>query len=133
MFCLLQLVKGSSFQVGHRFYYWDQYKSNDLYVEKKHALFKEELKEYNYLSLKFYQNKLVPKVMKYIDTNKVKRMRARAVGAFKYFEELKREIESDSRIQFNHLLSICLYTDYSDLCTDFSKSFRALTALCYNL
>ena len=49
----------------------------------------------------------------------VKRMRAGIDG-------LKYEIEPGSTITFNHLLSLSLYTDNTLLCTDFSKSFRAL-------
>ena len=31
-----------------------------------------------------------------------------------------------SKITKHHLLALCLYTDFSDLCTDFSQSFRLL-------
>ena len=84
--------------------------------------------EYAYLSSKHYQTELVPKVLKFSLTNKVKRMQIRTIAAYQYLTELKYEINSESKITFNHLLSLCLYTDYSDLSTDFSRSFRSINA-----
>ena len=40
---------------------------------------------------------------------------------------LKYGIKYKDTITFNHLLSLCLYTDFNDLCTDFSESFRSLS------
>ena len=41
-------------------------------------------------------------------------------------QNLKYGIEPTSRIAFKHLLSLCLYTDHTDLCTAFSQSLRPL-------
>ena len=80
-------VTGSSFQIGYTFYYWDDYKSDELYVERKYESFKDEIREYQYLSVKHYKE-LVTKVMKFMNTIKVKQLKARIVGAYEYFDEL---------------------------------------------
>lgn len=86
--------------------------------------------EYQPLSLDIYQQELIPKVMRYINTRKVRKMKLRTLGSQNCLNELNYgdEFESGSKISFNHLLSVWLFTDYTNLCTDFSKSFRASNA-----
>ena len=137
MFYPLLTVKSISFQIGYKFFYWDYYKNikikqNDedqycpsqLFIKIKQSSFKDEIREYQHLSFKNYQNTLLPKVMQYINTIKAKR--TKAIPHHSGIDELKYGIKNGSPITFDHLLALCLYTDFSNLCTDFSKSFRAL-------
>ena len=108
--------------MGITFYYWDRYESDEYYVAKKYDTFKEEICEYDYLSINDYQNTIIPKITQYINTNKAKQtiFRAFTSGCMRY------GVVPGSEVSFNHLLALCLYTDFSDLCTDFSKSFRRI-------
>ena len=49
--------------------------------------------EYSYLLSKHYRDELVPKVMKYINTKKVRNMKARTVAAYDYLDKLVYGIE----------------------------------------
>ena len=151
----LLLVNSSAFQTGLEFYYWDYYRykkvdgfcgdlffrvngriqipastdgdsgePNEKYVAKKYDTFKQEICEYEYLSIKHYQNIIIPKVTQYINTKRAKRTIVRVVFAPRYY--LHYDIQPGAEISFNHLVALCLYTDFSNLCTDFSKSFRRI-------
>ena len=117
-------VKAASFQIGHTFYYWDYYQSTEYYIKRKYDTFKDELREYKHLSIRHYQNYLTPKVTQYMNTMRAKKTKASKSKAG--IDEFKYEIQPESKITFNHLLSVCLYTDFTDLCTEFSKTFRPL-------
>ena len=64
-------VTASSFQIGYAFYYWDYYKSNPLYIERKYDSFKDEIREYECLSFENYQNVLAPKVVQEVQVNQL--------------------------------------------------------------
>ena len=59
-----------------------------------------------------------------MDTIKVRKTIVLTVHA--PIDDLHYGIEPGTTISYNHLLAVCLYTDFSDLCTDFSQSFRRI-------
>eukprot|EP01083_Nonionella_stella_P151111 482433_1 len=138
-------VSASSFNIGLRYYYWDYYKDikalpdkeqraenindhsghhiNELYVAPKYASFKEEISNYKHLTMTEYTEQIVVKVKKYRVAYLVKRMTATyAARHFHYGIQMK-----DS-ITFDHLLTLILYTDWTDHCSHFSSTFRKQNA-----
>eukprot|EP01083_Nonionella_stella_P142819 442577_1 len=132
----------SSFNIGYRFYYWPKYKHLkeirldsyntcyntwnhsgyycfELFIESKYRSFKEEIlfpmnhANYN-LSLAQYE-KVIVKVKAYLQVSEFKKTSA-TVSQY--------EIKENDPIQSDHLLALTLYTDYGNLCTDFSSTFR---------
>ena len=144
------IASASSFSVGLRFYYWEFYKylkelpqneqmivgivdnSNDhsgydifdLFIIGKYASFKEEIMAYKYLTLEQYQ-KCVFKVNQYINAKIVKATKA-VYGDWTVPYMKGYNISKDAPLLFSHLLSLVIYCDNSELCTDFSGSFRAI-------
>eukprot|EP01084_Bolivina_argentea_P234502 394798_1 len=131
-------VSSSSFDIGLRFYYWPHYEemkaipekelidhqsSDDigsLIVEKKYSTFKEEILNYQYVSFHQYQRKILPKALYYENTKIVKRTTAGYTG-------LHYNITKGTQLSLPNLVSVILYTDYSDICTHFSATFRKIT------
>eukprot|EP01084_Bolivina_argentea_P097662 175561_1 len=133
-------LKSTSFNIGVILYYWPKYKEMkefnqngnkynindhggykfaDLYVEQKFSSFKEEISYYKHFSMVQYKD-LVVKINEYLKAEITKTIKARQGGI-----KLEYGVEEDTTLSFHHLLSILLYTDYSELCTDFSSSFRS--------
>ena len=142
-------VKSSSFSVGYRFYYWEYYKNirvlpseeqtaggmdnthdhsgfaaNELFVCPKYSDFGEEIRNYSGFSRAQYESSKA-KVEKYLQSQKVKAMKARHTSQLEY---LHYGIRWDDIVSFWHLLSLSLYTDYTEICGKFSESFRILHA-----
>eukprot|EP01084_Bolivina_argentea_P083473 151121_1 len=138
-------VSSSSFNIGLRMYYWPYYETlkqipveeqktynqNDhsgykisaLFVKQKYGSFKEEICNYKHIIFQQYQNEIVIKVNGYIGTDIVKDTKPIDWKC----QELHYGITKEAKLEFKNLVSLILYTDYSDLCTDFSKSFRKKT------
>eukprot|EP01083_Nonionella_stella_P266313 901074_1 len=66
------------------------------------------------------------KVHKYIISKSVKTLSACTKAIFGNFVNLKYGIEHGSSILRRHLLALFFYTDFTDLCTDFSATFRQI-------
>eukprot|EP01084_Bolivina_argentea_P129335 228429_1 len=97
--------------VGYRFEYESEVFFPDATVPLKYITFKHEILNNQMFSLKLHQLKLsIIKTLKYIQSEKVKQM--------------KHNFDKKSSISFNHLLSICLYCDWTELSTSFSSTFR---------
>eukprot|EP01083_Nonionella_stella_P082364 227332_1 len=132
----------SSFNIGYRFYYWPMYKHLkeirldsyntcyntwnhsgyycfELFIEFKYDSFKEEIAHYKYLSLAQYE-KVVVKVKAHLQLRVFKK----TSGTVSQYA-----IKENDPIQSSHLLALTLYTDYEDLCTDFSSTFRKCDSL----
>ena len=122
----------SGFSIGLRFYYWSQYqqyqrldpasgyKNADLYIPQKYPTLKDELFNCKYLSEEEYSKDIMRKAMTYHNTSYAKSIKARsAIYCPPYYG-----IRDGSIITVPHLISLILYTDYTDLCTDFSSTFR---------
>eukprot|EP01083_Nonionella_stella_P254839 875311_1 len=139
-FCTDLKISASSFNIGLRFYYWPFYKyytpevdgindrsgytiiNNDLYIEQKYNSFKDEIRNYKYISLEQY-DKAVVKVKFYHNAQEIKKNTATRDGTLnnRYYGL---DYLAKPQIKFEHLLSLVLYTDYIDLSTDFSSTFR---------
>eukprot|EP01084_Bolivina_argentea_P054606 100136_1 len=140
-------LSSSSFSIGLIFYYWPYYKKKsenknstaersdftnindhsgydikDLYVERKYESFKSEILESKYIKTSDYNELVMGKAKQYLVTDHVKRTTA-ADGDWMRF--LHYDIEKDEPLGTKHLISIILYCDWTDLCTEFSSTFRA--------
>ena len=99
----------------------------------KYSNFKEEISNYNVsdFDMESYESQLIPKIKAYMNTKRARGTWANIPdydGEDKEAIKLHYGIDKDNlRLSFNHLLSLCLYTDYSNLCTEFSKSFRKVS------
>eukprot|EP01083_Nonionella_stella_P046159 123577_1 len=132
-------LESSSFNIGFRFYYWSSYKDGkeptqkeyniwdhsgydikELFIAPKYASFKEEISHYKYVSLQQYEAKIRVKVNQYIQSDTFKQTTASHSGTYR----CSYEIQKGEPIRFEHLLALVLYTDYSELSSHFSGTFR---------
>eukprot|EP01084_Bolivina_argentea_P279156 477211_1 len=132
-----------TFSVGYRFYYWEYYRrknefnstkmqnQNDhlgykpfeLFVEAKYDNLKDEIYGNNIKTLHSYQLKIsIHKATKYFHSEKSRKIQSGVRGE----EEYKYNIKRETPISVSHLLSICLYCDWNELCTAFSSTFRKI-------
>eukprot|EP01083_Nonionella_stella_P306018 1069973_1 len=131
-------LEASSFNVGFRFYYWSSYKEGkgrtqhsyntwdhggydikELFIAAKFASFKEEIAHYKHVSLKQYEAMIV-KVNHYLQAAVFRQTTATRYGP----RWCSYGIAKGDPIQFEHLLALVLYADYSDLSSHFSSTFR---------
>ena len=135
-----------SFDIGFRFYYWDYYKTrdprsqmkqnmynindhrgylqHDLYISPKYQSLKEEILTNAIFCLSVYKLSIsITKTKEYFTTFKARNIKC---SKFPVNDYLHYGISNGSPLKFSHLLSVILYTDWSDLSTEFSKSFRKL-------
>eukprot|EP01084_Bolivina_argentea_P169070 293111_1 len=140
-------ISQHSFSTGFTFYYWDYYKHDheqtdeekiddvfnvddyggykpyELYVETRYNDIKFEILNNKIYTLTLEQFKTsLTKANKSIATRKAKQLRARD---FTYYT-LHYQIKPGRRLRVSNLLSIILYTDWSNLCTEFSRTFRKI-------
>ena len=118
-----------AFSVGFPYNYWSKFKwdwyrytdkSDEYYIEPKYRNFKEEILEYKDLSKKQYENEVITKANIYIETKAVK-----GIPATEYKSDgLKYNIAAGTEISINHLISVILYTDYTNLSSQFTSTFR---------
>lgn len=118
------------------------YMIKDLYINQKYESFKQEILHYQFLAndndgtdrnLSIYTKIILPKVNEYMTTNIVKKKRA-FLAQHPNTVQLKYDIKTGNiynpeigdPIHSEHLLSLILYTDFSDLSREFSSTFRKL-------
>ena len=130
------------FAVGYTFYYWDYYKDlqqiedkdehlgninnllgckpMELFVQHKYKDLKEEILDNNIYSLSEadYKISLEEANMK-MDTVKHKKMKTMIQN-----DRLHYEITQGSLMELQHIQSVVLYCNYTDLSTEFSATFR---------
>lgn len=122
-----QSVNVGSFNVGIRWKYpllWKAKltKKSWLKLDPEHCVsprfsdFKTEIMEYGRISVKIYKTEIMQKSEQYVQTKLVRSMKH---GTWRS----DRGIE---RVSIKHLQCIILYTDYSELSTDFSATFRPI-------
>lgn len=144
----IHTVRSAAFSVGYTFYYWKAYRNmkhfphktshnvhyhsgyfiSDLYVNQKYQSFKDEISHYDHFDMNMY-SETTTKVDIYLASKKVKALKPKSETRSWLAQDwinLSYEIAEDEPISFNHLLSLCLYTDYTNLSSDFSSTFRAL-------
>eukprot|EP01084_Bolivina_argentea_P264046 447136_1 len=130
-----------SFATGFLFYYWKHYNNpkqntsedtwnvNDhsgytptqLYVIKKYNSIKTEILNNKIFTLSIDEYKLsLIKATEYINKQIVKSMKS----GLRDDVTLYYEIPNNTLLNISNLLSIILYTDWSKLCFEFSKTFR---------
>ena len=140
-------VSQSLFGVGYRFYYWDYYKDNasteqlqpannrydhggfdtiEMYIEAKYESIKHEVINNKFFPLSCGEfARAFIKAEKYMKATVVKNLKARI------FEEdinvyTQYGLSHDDPITINHILGVILYTDCTELCTQFSRTFRKI-------
>ena len=107
-----------TFAVGLKFKYWKSDYGEGSFVCAKYSNLKDEIlnnKIYNLQSNQFIIS--LHKVNKYFHSKKVKQMTC-------CFDWGIYDIEAGDIISLSHLLSICIYCDWSNLCTKFRETFR---------
>ena len=129
-----------TFQIGFRFYYWNYHKVlaekddqsqvddctiSDLYVSRKYENLKEEILNNKIVQLLKFQFVVSEnKAKKFMDSERVKQMKV----SFVVNDPMHYGIDNGQNITMQHLLSIILYTDWSKVSMEFSKTFRVETA-----
>ena len=123
----------SKFNFGERFYYWQWYKSNNdedtfcntgstyktYYVNQFYDNFKEEV--INVLSVEKYNGILI-KATKYMtDSDYIKELKSKDCEFYLHYG-----INPGSSIKMEHLIAIILYTDFTEISYQFSRSFRQI-------
>eukprot|EP01084_Bolivina_argentea_P169002 292995_1 len=134
-------LHSSSFNIGIIWYYWPYYEHfkqhgvtdndhgghsvSDLFIYPKYKDFKQEISNYKYISVTDYEKDIKTKAIQYLATQKVRKIKT---GHRSTITDLHYGIKSDTVLSYNNLISLIMYTDYSDHSTDFSKSFRQIFA-----
>ena len=89
-------------------------------MKPKYDNFKQEIINYKYINIKQYKQEIFPKAGIYHKTQMAK--------AMKSDDDINScEISQDEVISTERIMSIILYTDYSDLSCHFTSSFRQST------
>ena len=79
-------------------------RTDKMYVQQKYGSFKEEIREYQNISVRHYQQFVLPKVTKYMDTHKARITIARTCCSGT--DDLKYDVAQNSQITFNHLCAL---------------------------
>eukprot|EP01083_Nonionella_stella_P086550 240529_1 len=133
-----------SFSIGYIFYYWNYYKNNtfdqneqhfanrndhrgykplELYIASKYLSLKEEVLNNKIYTLSIDEfEKSIYKVSQFMDRAMVKSMKASRFTQ----KRLHCDIEANAPLTEEHLLSIILRCDWTELCTKFSSTFQNL-------
>ena len=131
------------FDIGFRFYYWPYYKHkqhlrdvdwnlndhggyfiNQLNIDPKYENLKDEIINNTIYPLGSFQiNISITKADKLMATFRAKSIRGYLSGVN---HSLHYEIQIYSPLKYSQLLSLVLYTDWTDLQSEFSKSFRRI-------
>ena len=98
----------------------DEETAKKMSVEKHFESLKEEIVGAGYLTNKQWQNKVVLKALKYL---KSKSVREATAGRTEYGQGTGQNARG-TKISEQHLSSIILYCDFTDICTAFSETFR---------
>eukprot|EP01084_Bolivina_argentea_P234299 394456_1 len=115
----------SSFITGFSFYYWNDYKREALYIKKKYSNIKEEILNNTLLSIdSLIFDAVLLKANDYINTDAIKNTRS----DIPIIDNLNCGIRRGQPLLLSNLISIILYTDYSELSTKFSSTFRRIRA-----
>eukprot|EP01084_Bolivina_argentea_P133547 235673_1 len=141
-FIKMTQVSSSSFSIGFRFYYWSYYeklkeipehwqytwndidhsgyKISELYVKPTFSSFKEEIANYKHIDMNQYEDYVYVKAKCYQNSQMVKKTKA----VHLHFTPQYYDISKEEPLKIDHIISLILYTDWTDLSTDFSATFR---------
>ncbi len=99
------------------------YKSDDLFIPSaKYQNLKEEVINSDYYIWTEFKEKVI-KATEYMQTNAIKKIKAKLSG---WSQAYHYGIKEGQEISLQHLKSVILYTDFSDLCSSFSSTFRPI-------
>lgn len=131
-------MSDGSFSVGFPYNYWSEYKwrgwnnkskqyedyniRDEYYVQLKYNNFKQEIMEYHYLTKKQY-HAVLTKAILYMDTKTVKSILPSPSNKFRGMAT-RYGLEQGTKISINHIVSVILYADYTDLSANFTSTFR---------
>ena len=115
---MLYSVTEGAFSIGIPFKYQDEWRDDDYYVSKKYDNFEEEIREYDSKNFNFtiFKKEVLIKAKHYMDTQLIKSI---PVAPLDIYGSSK-----DDKITKQHVISIILYCDYSELSSDFGTSHR---------
>ena len=106
----------------------------DLYIPQKYGSFKEEIRNYKDIDFKQYEEEIKIKAKSYENTPIVKATKA-DLGQYNGNkvprhgnDALHYDIPDGAVLGFNNLVSLIMYTDYTDLSSAFSSTFRKKSA-----
>ena len=118
-----------AFSIGFKYDYWRKYKyhsnpeikiRNELYIDKLYDNFKDEIYQYRHeMSIKTFKQTVMVKVEQYMQSDSVKRIKCPRFHVSNLYQ-----IEWRDAISKDHIISVILYTDYTNLSSNFSSSFR---------
>eukprot|EP01084_Bolivina_argentea_P309494 535347_1 len=137
-------IKNKSFSTGLVFWYWPYYKNIkeqtiinqqiqwnendfdghsicDLFVEKHFDSLQLEAINSGLVNYLAFKTLVVEKANIYINTDKCKQ-----IICTENYDELHFDIKLGDTINIYHLQSLILYTDFTQLCTAFSSTFRQI-------
>ena len=141
--------KAVSFNVGLRYYYWNFYNNKqlkelpatesyfwnhndhsgydvcDLYIDKKYKSFGEEIANYG-LDKEIVSTQVYEIAKYYLQSKKVKAIVARCDN--KHGDPQHYDTSNGAKLGFQNLVSLILYTDFTKLQNEFSKTFRQIPA-----
>ena len=112
-------VTEGAFSVGIPFKYSEKYDKYDgYYVKKKYDNFSDEIAEYDShnFSYMIFKNEVLTKAKQYMDTELIKSIPGADVDWY--------GVSVGNKISLEHIISIILYCDYTNLSSDFSASHR---------
>ncbi len=105
------------YSFGVRYYYWDFYKNHEWFIPKKYASLQEEIQN----NLKKWQwDQLMTKANTMLKGEELRKLKS--------YEWKNYGVNMNEPIRCEHILTICLYTDYDSLSCEFSKSFRKISS-----
>ena len=116
-------LSSNSFSTGYRFNYWNNEFDGhypDGHVYKYYNNIKEEVKNCGHFNMKQWEMSIIQKSNRLYQTNMAKNIETNN----DYFHQKWQDITNGSLISESHLISLILYCDCSDLCTNFSSTFR---------
>eukprot|EP01084_Bolivina_argentea_P265051 449145_1 len=98
----------------------------NLYVKKYYNSLKDEVMNCMFITMDQFKEKVVEKTNKFIETKKCKTIRCIHGKNDENKDPLHYGINYNTIISSYHLHAVILYCDFTDFCTDFSKSFRKI-------
>ena len=100
----------------------------ELYIKPKYSNLKDEILNNNKYALNtqlYLQS--VTKAQTYINTEKIRNMKVQQLFGHGQDDPLKYELYNQDQMTIQHVMSLILYTDYDNLSTAFSKTFRKIS------
>ena len=110
------------------------YRVCDLVIKRRWTTFKEEILNYQDFDITNYENEIIPKSNEYIKIDIIKQIRAEVKDKYslriapKHYE-LAHETNPyyEKKLPKENLIAIILYTDYTNLSSVFTSSFRKIS------